>query len=93
MLANLITGGTSGSIYSSVGERPLIYKDNFSTPLVGPPMNYGRYYLACAIFESPYHDGRPLLVAVGDCCNYQANKAETLDYTLPGATWELSKII
>ena len=54
----------------------------------GPPMNSDRTELACALFHSPMHDNRPVVLALG---GYAGQTAEILDYSSIGAGWEYSK--
>ena len=60
--------------------NPFIVFDSF--------LLYDRYRAGCAVYNSPMHDGRPvILIAGGD---YQAT-AEVLDYTQTNASWTESK--
>ena len=52
-------------------------------------MNSDRTELACALFHSPMHDNRPVVLALGGC--HSGLTAEILDYSIVGAVWEYSK--
>ena len=54
-----------------------------------PSLATERYHLACAVFKSPFHNERMVLLAAGG--RYEAT-AELLDYTQPNAKWTQSKI-
>ena len=58
-------------------------------------MLYGRNNHACAIFNSPIHEGRPVvIVAGGQSLSWEENvTTEIWDYTKEGTTWEESKEI
>ena len=56
-------------------------------------MLHKRYGHSCTIFKSPLHDGRSIAIVAGGCCGSVENKAEVLDFTQDGASWQESKII
>jgi hypothetical protein len=68
-----------GARYPSSLYRNVIIMDpadnSFTT---GPSMSYEREQAACTLFNSPLHNGRPVVLAAGG--NYQAT-AEVYDYT------------
>jgi len=49
-----------------------------------PPLKYERWNFGCATFNSPMHENREVVLAVGG--NQQAT-AEVLDYTQPNPEW------
>ena len=55
-------------------------------------MVYERFNHACTIFKSPLHDGRSIAIVAGGY-GYVSNKAEVLDFTQDGASWQESNII
>ena len=52
-----------------------------------PPLTFGRSSFGCATFNSPMHENREVVLAVGG--NYQAT-AEVLDYSQPNPAWTTS---
>ena len=54
----------------------------------GPDMLFDRYSSACAVFNSPMHDERPVVMVIGN-----KNFAEIWDYTKSGTTWEKSNYL
>ena len=57
-----------------------------------PYLQYGRYNHACAVFNSPLHGNRPVvLVTGGASTGNRGYKTEVLDYTNPSAEWEESE--
>ena len=54
-----------------------------------PSLIHSRFNAGCAIFNSPLHNFRPVILAVGGLS--QAT-AEIYDYTQPNAKWTESKI-
>ena len=56
----------------------------------GPSLNHYRYNAACALFHSPLHENRPVILLTGG--NYDSEIAEVLDYTA-SSSWEESKYI
>ena len=49
-----------------------------------PPLIFDRWYFGCATFNSPMHDNREVVLAVG---GYEQATAEVLDYTQANSTW------
>ena len=49
-----------------------------------PRLIFDRYGLGCATFNSPMHDNREVVLAVG---GYQQATAEVLDYSQPNPAW------
>ena len=76
-----------GASYPSSLRRNVIIMDpadnSFST---GPSMSYKREHAACALFYSPLHNGRPVVLAAGG--SNQAT-AEVYDYTYANQ-WQTS---
>ena len=64
-----------------------------------PSMVYERSGAACTVYNSLLHGGRPVLIVVGsDSIAYPgwtsiSRKAEILDYTVAGASWQESNFI
>ena len=60
-------------------------------------MMYSRVYHACAIFYSPAHDGRNVVIVAGGygVGGYieTENTAEIWDYTNEGSIWKESKLV
>ena len=56
-------------------------------------MVHERYWHACTIFKSPLHDGRSIAIVAGSWEGSGSKKAEVLDFTQDGASWQESKII
>ena len=62
-------------------------------PILIQSMVHERYGHACTIFKSPLHDGRSIAIIAGGCCGSAENKAEVLDFTKDGASWQESNLI
>ena len=64
-----------------------------------PSMVYERSGAACTVYNSSLHGGRPVLIVVGSDSiaypewNSLSRKAEILDYTVAGASWQESNFI
>ena len=56
-------------------------------------MVYERSSHACTIFKSPLHDGRSIAIVAGSYAGSGERKAEVLDFTQDGASWQESNII
>merc|ERR1712062_633460 len=52
-------------------------------------MEHSRTNHACGIVHSIQHQDRPLLVVAGSNDGFGSYKSENLDFTLPGAQWQL----
>ena len=52
-----------------------------------PPLKFYRRDFGCATFNSPMHDNREVVLAVG---GYEQATAEVLDYTQPNPAWTTS---
>ena len=52
----------------------------------GPPLQYHRAGSACALFQSPLHGGRPVVLVAGGI--YGIYQTEMLDFTNKSAVWE-----
>ena len=87
----LIIGGYSGYQYTRSRNvtlfdpnkypfNPYVVSDSF--------LIYDRYRAGCAVYNSPMHNGRPVILMAGG--DYQAT-AEVLDYTQTNASWTESK--
>ena len=65
-------------------------------PYEMPSMVYERSGAACTVYNSSLHGGRPVLIVVGSdsiaypVWNSLSRKAEILDYTVAGASWQES---
>ena len=64
----------------------IIYHQAKKSFTQGPSLRFDRYTLACPIFRSPLHNGRPVIMVVGSKPNI-----EILDFTIPGSVWEERK--
>ena len=78
----MIMGGHLSHLYKSV----IIFNPVDKTYTNGPSLNYMRVYAACTIFNSPLHNGRPVVLAAGGASTIQA---EVYDYTNTNE-WETS---
>ena len=76
------------------GETATVLKYNSSNlnndPIQMQSMVHERAYHACTVFKSPLHDGRSIAIVAGGCC--LSNKAEVLDFTQDGASWQESNV-
>ena len=76
--------------YPSLNKKSVkIYNPANNTFTDGPRLYYDRNNAGCALFFSPMHDNRPVIMIAGGF--YQA-AAEVLDYTISNA-WEQSRHI
>ena len=79
------------------GGTATVLKFNSSSlnndPVQVKSMVHERISHACTVFKSPLHDGRSIAIVAGGCCFSVENKAEVLDFTQDGASWQESKII
>ena len=71
---------------SSLARDLFMFDPDDNTFTSGPSLTYDRVHFACAIFISPQHNNRPVVLAAGG--NFQAT-AELYDYTNANA-WESS---
>ena len=53
----------------------------------GPKMKNERYAFACTVFESQAHEGRPVIIVVGETGTGTGITTEILDYTIENAEW------
>ena len=81
----MILGGNDGS--SSL-RKVLIFNSTSGTFSDAPDMLYTRDSHACAIFNSPLHYHREVVLAAGGAYRDQV---ELLDYQTEGSTWQESK--
>ena len=63
-------------------------KETFNQSL--PSMTHERRRAGCAVFNSPMHENREVVLAVG---GYQESTAEVLDYSQPNAKWNESNYV
>ena len=82
----LITGGEEPE---SVGKKVLEFDPATNSYDEMPPLTTERSEHACAVFQSPQHEGRYVALAAGG--GGEAT-AEILDYSQPNAKWIPSKI-
>ena len=79
------------------GKTATVLKFNSNSlnndPIQMQSMLHKRYGHSCTIFKSQLHDGRSIAIVVGGCCGSGPNKAEVLDFTQDGASWQESNII
>ena len=82
----MLIGGVSDS-----GRTATVLKFSSSSlnndPVQVQSMVHERYKHACTIFKSPLHDGRSIAIVAGFA---GSNKAEVLDFTQDGASWQES---
>ena len=82
----IIIGGYPSS---SVGKSVIEFDPITNSFNDLPSLITERSYLACAVFKSPFHNERLVLLAAG---GEREATAELLDYTQPNAKWTQSKI-
>ena len=82
----LLIGGHSSS---SVGKKVLEFDPATNAYVKMPPLTKKRLNHACAVFQSPQHEGRYVVMTAG---GYLEETAEILDYSQPNAKWTPSKI-
>jgi len=75
----IITGGYPSS---SVGKEVLEFDPATNSYVDMPPLTTERRDHACAVFQSPQHEGRYVAMTAGG-----SRTAEILDYTQPNAKW------
>ena len=75
-----------GSSWYYHHKRVSIFDPQSNTFMNGSDLLYDR---ECAVFFSPLHDNRPVVLSAG---GRHSSTAEVLDYTKPNASWEESKI-
>ena len=74
----------------------LIFSPKNNSFIQGPSLINRRYHLACALFFSPMHDNRPVVLSAGGYGHYAGgygHYTEVLDYTTANAEWQESKLI
>ena len=90
----MIIGGGKSVRNDDTMFNVTIFDIGSTTFTTGPRPQYGRYYAACAVFNSPLHGNRPVVVVAGGNHYYGApnvRNSEVLDYTNPNANWEICK--
>ena len=70
-------------------KRVSIFDPQSNTFMNGSDLLYERQNAGCAVFFSPLHDNRPVVLSAGGAYH---STAEVLDYTKANASWEESKI-
>ena len=73
----------------------MIFNPEDNTFTSGPSLLFGRVRFGCALFQSPLHENRPVILAAGGDGTYSRNPrntAEVLDYTNT-IEWQQSKLI
>ena len=83
----MIMGGTA--YYDRLNNVFTLNPHDNSSDTSVPSMIYARQRAGCAIFNSPAHDLRPVVLAVG---GMDLATAEVFDYTKPSSKWTKSKI-
>ena len=73
------------SINPLVTKISTIITEEFDQSL--PPLKFDRWDFGCAAFNSPMHDNREVVLAVG---GWNQATAEVLDYTQTNPAWEES---
>ena len=61
-----------------------------NVPVQMQSMVHKRSHHACTIFKSPLHDGRSIAIVAGG--DGSGPKAEVLDFTQDGASWQESNV-
>ena len=79
----MILGGYPSLNYKNL----MIFDPEDNTFNTGPSLLFNRVYFGCALFKSPLHNNRPVVLAAGGS---EQKTAEILDYT-NATTWEQSK--
>merc|ERR1712183_284766 len=77
----MLISGYPAENYRSV----IIFDPRNNTFVTGPTLNFNKLHAAVTIFNSPYHDNRPVVLAAG---GNSLAVAEILDYTTSSA-WEI----
>ena len=70
-------------------KRVSIFDPQSNTFMNGSDLLYDRKEAGCAVFVSPLHNNRPVVLSAG---GQDQSTAEVLDYTKTNASWEESKI-
>ena len=88
--------GSDGGGFEKHANSTVFYDPITETFTPGQDMNYYRYSAGCALFESAYHGGRPVVIVVGGHSGggiYKPlQKTEVLDYTISD-TWTVCKCV
>ena len=69
-------------------RKVLIFNSTSGTFSDAPDMLYTRSYHGCAIFNSPLHNHREVVLAGG---GWERDSVELLDYQTEGSTWQECK--
>ena len=85
LMTILLTLGSDGS--GTTQKTTLFYDPTSDTFEAGQNTLFDRTEAGCALFTSPLHGDRPIVLIVGGLGQYTA---EILDYTITD-TWEQSK--
>ena len=82
----MILGGVTDGFTSL--RKVLIFNSTSGTFSDAPDMLYTRAGHGCAIFNSPLHNHREVVLTAG---GLQQDSVELLDYQTEGSTWQESK--
>ena len=89
--ACLISGGRTNDDWNTKTVLKFKSSNINDYPMEMEPMVHARSSHACTIFNSPVHNGRPVVIVAG---SYSSPKtAEILDFTQEGSSWQESKLI
>jgi len=73
------------------GKQVLIYDPKSNSFSKGPPLLYGMVCSSCTVFNSPMHNGRPVILVTGGYDPYEIGKpfsSQIFDYTYRDS-WEI----
>ena len=77
-----------GGLDEEIQQNVIIFDPDAKTFVHSlPSLNYARFGLGCAVFNSTMHENREVVLAVG---GYGQATAEVYDYTQPYAVWTQS---
>ena len=82
----MILGGSDGA--NNYLRKVLIFNATSGTFSDAPDMLNTRFSHGCAIFNSPLHNHREVVLAAG---GYDRDQVELLDYQTEGSSWQESK--
>ena len=89
--ACLISGGSTNNGFTNTFNLKYKTSNINENPIQFASMVHARAGHACTIFNSPAHNGRPVAIVAGGYGS--PKKAEILDFTQQGSSWQKSKLI
>ena len=90
--ACLISGGKTNNGYTNTVLKYTTSNINENPNQIASIVHW-RWNHACTIFNSPAHNGRPVVIVAGGQPSSAYKTAEILDFTQEGSTWQESKLI